>query len=76
MKSRKGEIDDNRGGRESFVNHAGRIEKRREAVDAVISTHALEGIALHPKTLKILEGYARGNTSLEEFNMLMDNAKL
>ncbi|CDO47375.1 hypothetical protein AT246_06890 [Bartonella henselae] len=52
------------------------LKKRREAVDAVISTHALEGIALHPKTLKILEGYARGNTSLEEFNMLMDNAKL
>ncbi|WP_019221912.1 antitoxin VbhA family protein [Bartonella senegalensis] len=52
------------------------LKKRREAADAVISTHALEGITLHPKTLRILEGYARGNTSLEEFNTLMDNAKL
>ncbi|KEC54043.1 antitoxin VbhA family protein [Bartonella koehlerae] len=52
------------------------LKKRREAVDAVFSSHTLEGITLHPKTLKILEGYARGNTSLEEFNTLMDNAKL
>ncbi|WP_406604138.1 antitoxin VbhA family protein [Bartonella gliris] len=52
------------------------LKKRREAVDAVISTHAIEGITLHPTTLKILEGYARGETSLEEFNTLMDNAIL
>ncbi|MET3560491.1 hypothetical protein ABID39_001192 [Bartonella japonica] len=52
------------------------LQKRREAVDAAISTHAIEGIALHPKTLEILEKYARGEISLEEFNTLMDNAFL
>ncbi|EJF78874.1 Uncharacterised protein [Candidatus Bartonella washoeensis] len=52
------------------------LKKRREAVDAVINTHAIEGIMLHPTTLKILEEYARGETSLEEFNTLMDNATL
>ncbi|MBB5073979.1 hypothetical protein HNQ69_001112 [Bartonella callosciuri] len=52
------------------------LKKRREAVDAVISTYMLEDITLHPTTLKILEGYARGETSLEEFNTLMDNATL
>ncbi|WP_375703600.1 antitoxin VbhA family protein [Bartonella sp. AD13SXNS] len=52
------------------------FKKRHEAVEAAISTHAIEGIALHPTTLKILEEYAKGNISLEEFNTLMDNAKL
>ncbi|EJF84964.1 antitoxin VbhA family protein [Bartonella rattimassiliensis] len=52
------------------------LKKRRESVDAVISTHAIEGITLHSKTLKILEEYARGNISLEEFNTLMDNTTL
>ncbi|EJF92375.1 antitoxin VbhA family protein [Bartonella taylorii] len=52
------------------------FKKRREAVDAAISSHALEGITLHPTTLKILEEYARGHISLEEFNTLMDNAIL
>ncbi|WP_208432842.1 antitoxin VbhA family protein [Bartonella taylorii] len=52
------------------------FKKRREAVDAAISSHALEGITLHPTTLKILEKYARGHISLEEFNTLMDNAIL
>ncbi|WP_375623725.1 MULTISPECIES: antitoxin VbhA family protein [unclassified Bartonella] len=52
------------------------LKKRREAVEAAISTHAIEGIALHPTTLKILEEYAKGNISLEEFNTLMDNVKL
>ncbi|GAA5107797.1 antitoxin VbhA family protein [Bartonella jaculi] len=52
------------------------LKKRREAVDAVISTHTLEGITLHPKTLEILERYARGDTSLKEFNTLMNNAIL
>ncbi|WP_409361005.1 antitoxin VbhA family protein [Bartonella heixiaziensis] len=52
------------------------LKKRREAVDAVISTHAIEGLTLHPTTLKILERYAKGNISLEEFNTLMDNAIL
>ncbi|MBX4335230.1 antitoxin VbhA family protein [Bartonella raoultii] len=52
------------------------LKKRREAVDAAISSHALEGITLHPKTLEILEEYARGEISLEEFNTLMDNAIL
>lgn len=52
------------------------LQKRRESVDAAISTHAIEGIALHPKTLEILEEYARGEISLEEFNTLMDNALL
>ncbi|EJF86814.1 antitoxin VbhA family protein [Candidatus Bartonella washoeensis] len=52
------------------------LKKRREAVDVVINTHAIEGITLHPVTLKILEEYARGETSLEEFNTLMDNATL
>ncbi|WP_420895908.1 hypothetical protein [Bartonella quintana] len=28
------------------------LEKRREAVDVAISTHTLEGIKLHPKTLE------------------------
>ncbi|WP_375651224.1 antitoxin VbhA family protein [Bartonella sp. AA78NXGY] len=52
------------------------LKKRREAVEAAISTHTIEGIALHPTTLKILEEYAKGNISLEEFNTLMDNVKL
>ncbi len=52
------------------------LKKRREAVEAAISTHAIEGIALHPTTLKILEEYAKGNISLEEFNTLMDNTTL
>ncbi|EJF76715.1 hypothetical protein MCO_01554 [Bartonella sp. DB5-6] len=52
------------------------LKKRREAVNAAISSHALEGITLHPTTLKILEEYARGNISLEEFNTLMDSAIL
>ncbi|WP_273721020.1 MULTISPECIES: antitoxin VbhA family protein [unclassified Bartonella] len=37
------------------------LKKRREAVDAAISSHAVEGITLHCKTLTILEAYARGN---------------
>ncbi|EJF79039.1 antitoxin VbhA family protein, partial [Bartonella doshiae] len=52
------------------------LKKRRQAVDAAINAHAIEGIMLHPKTLEILEEYARGNISLEEFNTLMDNAIL
>ncbi|OPB31780.1 antitoxin VbhA family protein [Bartonella sp. AR 15-3] len=52
------------------------LQKRREAVDAAISTHTIEGITLHSKTLEILEGYAKGEYSLEEFNTLMDNATL
>ncbi|WP_273719036.1 MULTISPECIES: antitoxin VbhA family protein [Bartonella] len=52
------------------------LKKRRKAVDTAISTHAIEGITLHSTTLKILEEYARGNISLEEFNTLMDNARL
>ncbi len=36
------------------------LKKRREAVDATISTHAIEDVKLHSKTLKILEGYAKG----------------
>lgn len=52
------------------------LQKRREAVDSAIGSHAIDGITLHPKTLEILEGYARGDYSLEEFNTLMDNAKL
>lgn len=52
------------------------LQQRREAVDAAINSHALEGITLHPKTLEILEEYARGEISLEEFNTLMDNAIL
>ncbi|WP_375653220.1 MULTISPECIES: antitoxin VbhA family protein [unclassified Bartonella] len=52
------------------------LKKRREAVEAAISTHEIEGIALHPTTLKILEEYAKGNISLEEFNTLMDNTTL
>ncbi|ALE03047.1 antitoxin VbhA family protein [Bartonella ancashensis] len=52
------------------------LQKRREAVDFAISTHELEGIKLHPKTLEILEGYAKGDYSLEEFNTLMDQAQL
>ncbi|PIT69009.1 antitoxin VbhA family protein [Bartonella tribocorum] len=52
------------------------FKKRRQTVDAAINTHAIEGIKLHSTTLKILEKYARGNISLEEFNTLMDNAKL
>ncbi|WP_208434413.1 antitoxin VbhA family protein [Bartonella taylorii] len=52
------------------------FKKRREAVNAAISSYALEGITLHPTTLKILEEYAKGHISLEEFNFLMDNAIL
>lgn len=52
------------------------LKRRRQAVDAVISTHAIEGITLHSKTLQILEEYAKGNISLEEFNTLMHNVKL
>ncbi|WP_033313281.1 antitoxin VbhA family protein [Bartonella rattaustraliani] len=52
------------------------LQKRREAVDATINMHAIEGITLHPKTLEILEEYARGEISLEEFNTLMDNTLL
>ncbi|WP_375650892.1 antitoxin VbhA family protein [Bartonella sp. OT172YNZD] len=52
------------------------LKQRREAVEAAISTHTIEGIALHSKTLKILEEYARGNISLKEFNTLMDNVTL
>lgn len=53
-----------------------KLKKRHETVDATIGTHAIEGITLHPKTLEILEGYARGKTSLEEFNTLMDKTTL
>ncbi|EJF76223.1 antitoxin VbhA family protein [Bartonella alsatica] len=59
-----------------FPITAEELKKRREAVDATINSHALEGITLHSKTLKILEEYAKGNISLEEFNTLMDNATL
>ncbi|WP_455478048.1 antitoxin VbhA family protein [Bartonella sp. B10] len=52
------------------------LKERRESVDIVINTHAIDGIELHPKTLEILEGYARGDYSLEEFNVLMENAVL
>ncbi|WP_212112795.1 antitoxin VbhA family protein [Bartonella queenslandensis] len=52
------------------------LKRRRQAVDAVISTHAIEDITLHSKTLQILEEYAKGNISLEEFNTLMHNVKL
>ncbi|EJF74274.1 antitoxin VbhA family protein [Bartonella birtlesii] len=52
------------------------LQQRRETVDATINSHALEGIMLHSKTLKILEEYAKGNISLEEFNTLMDSAIL
>ncbi|WP_208441186.1 antitoxin VbhA family protein [Bartonella raoultii] len=52
------------------------LKQRRRAVDAAINTHTIEGITLHPTTLKILEEYARGNISLEEFNTLMDNVTL
>ncbi|WP_336279639.1 antitoxin VbhA family protein [Bartonella sp. CB175] len=53
-----------------------KLQKRRKAVDALIRTYALNGITLQPKTLEILEGYAKGNCSLEEFNTLMDHAVL
>ncbi|WP_139412251.1 antitoxin VbhA family protein [Bartonella mastomydis] len=52
------------------------LKCRRQAVDAAINTHTIEGIKLHSTTLKILEEYARGNISLEEFNTLMENAPL
>ncbi|CAK02013.1 MULTISPECIES: antitoxin VbhA family protein [Bartonella] len=52
------------------------LKQRRQTVDAAINTHAIEGIKLHSTTLKILEKYAKGNISLEEFNTLMDNARL
>ncbi|VEJ45893.1 antitoxin VbhA family protein [Bartonella vinsonii] len=52
------------------------LKERREAVDAAINSHEIEGLTLHPKTLEILERYARGDISLEEFNTLMDNALL
>ncbi|WP_019220053.1 antitoxin VbhA family protein [Bartonella florencae] len=52
------------------------LQQRREVVDATINSHALEGIALHSKTLVILEEYAKGNISLEEFNTLMDSVRL
>ncbi|WP_336294539.1 antitoxin VbhA family protein [Bartonella sp. CB169] len=52
------------------------LKKRREIVDAAINSYALEGVTPHPKTLEILEKYARGDTSLEEFNTLMENAVL
>ncbi|WP_175868943.1 antitoxin VbhA family protein [Bartonella gabonensis] len=55
---------------------AEKLKQRRQAVDAAISTHAIEGITLHSTTLKILEEYAKGNISLEEFNTLMDKARL
>lgn len=52
------------------------LKQRRQVVNAVISTHAIEGITLYSKTLKILEEYVKENISLEEFNTLMDNTKL
>ncbi|PIT68827.1 antitoxin VbhA family protein [Bartonella tribocorum] len=52
------------------------LKQRRKDVNAAINTHAIEGITLHSTTLKILEEYAKGNISLEEFNTLMDNAEL
>ncbi|PIT67940.1 antitoxin VbhA family protein [Bartonella tribocorum] len=52
------------------------LKRRRQAVKAAISSHAIEGITLHSTTLKILEEYAKGSISLEEFNTLMDNAEL
>ncbi|WP_273758611.1 antitoxin VbhA family protein [Bartonella sp. AU55XJBT] len=52
------------------------LKQRRQAVDFAISTHTIEGITLHYKTLKILEEYAKGTISLEEFNTLMDNTTL
>ncbi|WP_332066273.1 antitoxin VbhA family protein [Bartonella sp. CB189] len=53
-----------------------KLRKRRKAVDALIRTYTIDGITLHPDTLEILEGYAKGNYSLEEFNILMDRATL
>ncbi|UTO28070.1 antitoxin VbhA family protein [Bartonella harrusi] len=62
---------------EDLLSHrAEELEKRRQAVDATINSHEIEGITLHPKTLEILEQYARGDLSLKEFNTLMDNAIL
>lgn len=52
------------------------LKQRRQAVDAAINTHTIKGIKLHSTTLKILEEYARGNISLEEFNTLMKNTIL
>ncbi len=52
------------------------LQKRRDAVHSAINAHEIEGITLHTKTLEILEGYANGDYSLEEFNARMKNAIL
>ncbi|UNF28734.1 antitoxin VbhA family protein [Bartonella krasnovii] len=52
------------------------LKQRRQVVDCAISTHTREGISFYSKTLKILEEYAKGAISFEEFNTLMDNTKL
>ncbi len=44
---------------------------RRLAVESTIGTHAMEGIRLHPKTLQIMEQYAGGALSLEQFSSAM-----
>nr|WP_208434435.1 antitoxin VbhA family protein [Bartonella taylorii] len=49
------------------------LQKHYEAVEAAISTHTLEGMSLHPKTLKISKEYAKGDFSHEEFNTLMSH---
>ncbi|OPB31781.1 BID domain-containing T4SS effector [Bartonella sp. AR 15-3] len=49
------------------------LQKRRQIVEAAVHTHTIENIALHSDTITILEQYAKGNYSLNEFNAIMDN---
>ncbi|MET3589590.1 hypothetical protein ABID23_000674 [Bartonella silvatica] len=53
-----------------------KLEKYCESVDDNINRRTIESVTLHSKTLKILEKYARGKTSLEECHILMNNAML
>ncbi|AQX27883.1 MULTISPECIES: BID domain-containing T4SS effector [unclassified Bartonella] len=51
------------------------LKKRRRIVDSAIYTHTIENITLHPDTLLVLERYAEGDYSLDEFNVIMDTTE-
>ncbi|AQX21532.1 Bartonella effector protein Bep4 [Bartonella sp. CDC_skunk] len=50
------------------------IQKRREVVNSVISAHMIEGYTFNSKTLGMLEEYANGDYSLQQFNTQFDNS--
>jgi hypothetical protein len=47
-------------------------QQRRQAVSSVIGTHEMEGITLAPDARQLLDRYAAGEMTLEEFSAGMD----